>query len=76
MDPNENIAPKKKELLDQFASLYRNSDKGNKGRGKGSTRVIRIDFDLQEQRVTSWVTSPVNSARVVFNAVSLGTLGK
>lgn len=39
MDPNENIPPKERELLEYFASLYKNSNKGIKGRGKGSTRI-------------------------------------
>ncbi|CAR23461.1 Azf1p [Lachancea thermotolerans CBS 6340] len=39
MDPNENIAPAEKELLDYFADLYKNSNRGIKGRGKGNTRV-------------------------------------
>lgn len=45
MDPNENIAPKERELLEYFASLYKNSNKGIKGRGKGSTRITPSDLD-------------------------------
>ncbi|QLL32803.1 hypothetical protein HG536_0D03250 [Torulaspora globosa] len=49
MDPNENMAPKERELLDYFASLYKNSNKGIKGRGKGSTRVTQTDLRQQQQ---------------------------
>lgn len=50
MDPSENIAPKEKELLEYFASLYKNSNKGIKGRGKGSTRVRPTDLRQQQQQ--------------------------
>lgn len=49
MDPNENMAPKERELLDYFASLYKNSNKGIKGRGKGSTKVSQTDLRQRQQ---------------------------
>lgn len=57
MNPNENIAPKERELLEYFASLYKNSNKGIKGRGKGSTRVTQTDLQHQQHRASQ---SPQN----------------
>ena len=34
------VPPEERELLDYFATLYKNSNKGIKGRGKGSTKII------------------------------------
>lgn len=39
MDPNENIDPDERALLDYFANLYKNSNRGIRGRGKGNTNV-------------------------------------
>ncbi|GAV47680.1 hypothetical protein ZYGR_0H05260 [Zygosaccharomyces rouxii] len=56
MDPQEDIAPDERELLEYFASLYKNSNKGIKGRGKGSTRVIPSDLQGQQSASPSTVT--------------------
>ncbi|CCF56755.1 hypothetical protein KAFR_0B04580 [Kazachstania africana CBS 2517] len=36
LDPKENISTEEREMLEYFASLYKNSNKGIKGRGRGS----------------------------------------
>lgn len=43
MDPNENISQKERELLDYFASIYRNSNRGIKGRGKGNQNIVPLN---------------------------------
>ncbi|AAS51490.1 ACR264Wp [Eremothecium gossypii ATCC 10895] len=46
MDPSEDMPTKERELLEYFASLYKNSNRGIKGRGKGNTRIVpSIDTD-------------------------------
>lgn len=50
MDPNENISQKERELLDYFASIYRNSNRGIKGRGKGNQNIVPLNsFDKHQQ---------------------------
>ncbi|QLQ79678.1 hypothetical protein HG537_0C03260 [Torulaspora globosa] len=61
MDPNENMAPKERELLDYFASLYKNSNKGIKGRGKGSTRVTQTDLRQRQQLPPHNLTIPTKN---------------
>lgn len=39
MNPNDNIPQKDRELLEYFASIYKNSNRGIKGRGKGSAKI-------------------------------------
>lgn len=56
MDPNEDISAAERELLDYFASLYKNSNKGIKGRGKGSTRVAPADIQWQQSASPSSIT--------------------
>lgn len=38
LDPNETIDPEERRILDYFASLYKNSNKGIKGRGRDRTK--------------------------------------
>lgn len=40
MDPNEHIREKERDLLEYFASLYKNSNRGIKGRGKGNMKIV------------------------------------
>lgn len=39
LDPNETIAPEERDMLEYFASLYKNSNKGIRGRGRDNSRV-------------------------------------
>ncbi|KAG0671333.1 hypothetical protein C6P45_000787 [Maudiozyma exigua] len=39
LDPNEIIAPEERDMLEYFASLYKNSNKGIRGRGRDNSRV-------------------------------------
>lgn len=41
LDPNETIDPEERRMLDYFASLYKNSNKGIKGRGKDRSKPAR-----------------------------------
>ncbi|GCF01306.1 hypothetical protein ZYGM_001072 [Zygosaccharomyces mellis] len=57
MDPQEDIAPDERDLLEYFASLYKNSNKGIKGRGKGSTRVVSTDLQRQQSASPSTLSA-------------------
>lgn len=75
MDPNENIAPKERELLEYFASLYKNSNKGIKGRGKGSTRVTQTDLQNQHQRHQASQSPPNQQLGISDNPLVARGLG-
>lgn len=75
MDPNENIAPKERELLDYFASLYKNSNKGIKGRGKGSTRVTQTDLRQQQQASQSPQTMAIPGKSPYENSLAARAIG-
>lgn len=75
MDPNENIAPKERELLDYFASLYKNSNKGIKGRGKGSTRVTQTDLQHQRHQASQSPPNPSHQMGMPDNSLVARALG-
>ena len=48
------VSEDERELLNYFASIYKNSNKGIKGRGKGSTKIIpNNDFQTSPMSITS-----------------------
>lgn len=55
METDINAVPEdERELLNYFASIYKNSNKGIKGRGKGSTKIIpNNDFQTSPMSMTS-----------------------
>ncbi|AMD19707.1 HCL444Wp [Eremothecium sinecaudum] len=61
MDPAEDMPSKERELLEYFASLYKNSNRGIKGRGKGNTRIVP-SLDSEDNSKGSSV-DPVNSVQ-------------
>ncbi len=58
MDPDTPIPQEERELLEYFASIYKNSNKGIKGRGKGSTKV-----SLSPEAISRASSSPVEKRR-------------
>lgn len=58
MDPSQPIPQEERELLEYFASIYKNSNKGIKGRGKGSTKVA-----LSPEAVSRASSSPARRSR-------------
>lgn len=78
MDPNENIPPEEKELLEYFADLYKNSNRGIKGRGKGNTRVapaaspvIKSSHSTPNNAVL--ISKPQNQEATLVAAKALGS---
>lgn len=58
LDPNEIISPDERELLEYFASLYKNSNKGIKGRGKttlgtSDSNTVRSDETLKNKTINA-----------------------
>ncbi|SCU85409.1 LADA_0D07338g1_1 [Lachancea dasiensis] len=62
MDPNEDIASEERELLEYIGDLYKNSNRGIKGRGKGNTRIAKSDFSPQ---FTATQPQSSNSAKLL-----------
>ncbi|AET40178.1 Azf1p Ecym_5424 [Eremothecium cymbalariae DBVPG len=59
MNPSEDMPSKERELLEYFASLYKNSNRGIKGRGKGNTRIVP-SLDSEDDSKNS-SAGPVNA---------------
>lgn len=43
LNPSDDISDKERDLLDYFASIYRNSNRGIKGRGKGNQNIVPLN---------------------------------
>ncbi|SMN18583.1 similar to Kazachstania africana KAFR_0B04580 hypothetical protein [Maudiozyma saulgeensis] len=59
LDPNEIIAPEERDMLEYFASLYKNSNKGIKGRGRDRSSS---SSPIKEKETTIIEEKPVNSS--------------
>lgn len=54
MDSSDSMPTKERELLEYFASLYKNSNRGIKGRGKGNTRIVpSIESEDESKALTN-----------------------
>jgi len=59
LDPNESIAPEEREMLEYFASLYKNSNKGIKGRGRDKSSS---SSPIKEKETTIIDEKPISSS--------------
>ncbi|CAI4051564.1 Azf1p SKDI_15G2620 [Saccharomyces kudriavzevii IFO 1802] len=57
MNPSENIPPEERQLLEYFASIYKNSNRGIKGRGKG-VGTKKSTISSPENHSTSIILNP------------------